>query len=80
MNKLYEILSAKAAMPAEWINDTTPIEDLDIESLDFIELIFEIEETFGVKIPAEWDDEFATVGDLSDALEQLQNSEDVSSE
>ena len=55
MNKLYEILSAKAAMPADWIKHTTPIEDLEIESLDFIEMVFEIEEAFDVKIPAEWD-------------------------
>ena len=36
MNVLYEILSEKAAMPAEWITDATRIEDLEIESLDFI--------------------------------------------
>ena len=80
MNRLYEILSAKAAMPADWIKHTTPIEDLEIDSLDFIEMVFEIEEAFDVKIPAEWDHEFATVGDLSDALERLQNSETPVSE
>ena len=80
MNVLYEILSEKAAMPAEWITDATRIEELEIESLDFIEMVFEIEEALDVKIPAEWDHEFATVGDLADALERLLNSEDLSSE
>ena len=40
MSKLIELVSAKAAMPGDWITPSTEIEALDIESLDFIELIF----------------------------------------
>jgi acyl carrier protein len=74
MDKLTELVAAKAAMPAEWIEASTTIDDLAIESLDFIELIFEIEEAFDIKIPSDWDGEFATMGDLSDAIDRLKNS------
>ena len=65
MDKLTELVSAKSAMPAEWIQPSTEIANLDIDSLDFVELIFEIESEFDIKIPTEWDGEFATMADLS---------------
>ena len=75
MSKLIELVSAKAAMPGDWITPSTEIEALDIESLDFIELIFEIENEFDIKIPNDWDGQFTTVGDLQTAIDRLKNSE-----
>ena len=75
MDKLTELVSAKAAMPADWIEPSTEMSNLGIDSLDFVELIFEIESEFDIKIPTEWDGEFATMADLSDAIERLKNSE-----
>ena len=80
MDKLTELVSAKSAMPAEWIQPSTEISNLDIDSLDFVELIFEIESEFDIKIPTEWDGEFATMTDLSDAIDRLKNSEATVSE
>ena len=80
MDKLTELVSAKSAMPAEWIQPSTEIANLDIDSLDFVELIFEIESEFDIKIPTEWDGEFATMADLSDAIDRLKNSEAPSAE
>ena len=70
MDKLTELVSAKSAMPAEWIQPSTEIANLDIDSLDFVELIFEIESEFDIKIPTEWDGEFATMADLSSSHHQ----------
>ncbi len=75
MDKLTELVSAKAAMPADWIEPSTEMSNLGIDSLDFVELIFEIESEFDIKIPTEWDGEFATMADLSDAIDRLKNSE-----
>ena len=75
MDKLMELVSAKSAMPTEWIQPSTKIANLDIDSLDFVELIFEIESEFDIKIPTERDGEFATIADLSDAIDRLKNSE-----
>ena len=70
MDELTELVSAKSAMPAEWIQPSTEISNLDIDSLDFVELIFEIESEFDIKIPTEWDGEFATMADLSSSHHQ----------
>ena len=70
MDKLTELVSAKSAMPAEWIQPSTEIANLDIDSLDFVELIFEIESEFDIKIPTEWDGEFATMAALSSSHHQ----------
>ena len=70
MDKLTELVSAKSAMPAEWIQPSTEIANLDIDSLDFVELIFEIESEFDIKIPTEWHGEFATMADLSSSHHQ----------
>ena len=75
MDKLTELVSAKAAMPADWIEPSTEMSNLGIDRLDFVELIFEIESEFDIKIPTEWDGEFATMADLSDAIDRLKNSE-----
>jgi len=80
MDKLTELVSAKSAMPTESIQPSTRIADLDIESLDFIELIFEIENAFDTKIPTDFDGGFTTMADLSAAIDRLKNSEAPASE
>jgi len=75
MHKIIELVANKSAMPADWITNATTIDDLAIESLDFVELIFEIETEFDVKIPTDWDADFTTIGDLIAAIDRLQNSE-----
>ena len=62
-------------MPAEWIQPSTKIANLDIDSLDVVELILEIESEFDIKIPTERDGEFATMADQSDAIDRLKNLE-----
>ncbi len=75
MDKLTELVSAKSAMLAEWIQPSTKIADLDIDILDFVELILKIESVFYINIPTERNGEFATMADLSDAINRLKNSE-----
>jgi acyl carrier protein len=53
---------------------TDRLEDLGIESLDAVEMIFELEEKFDVEIPYNANDsrpEFDTVGDVVRAVEGL---------
>ena len=75
MDKLTELVSAKSAMPAECTQPSTKTANLDIDSLDFVELIFEDESEFDIKIRTEWDEEFGTMADLFDAIDRLKNSE-----
>jgi acyl carrier protein len=53
---------------------TDRLEELGLESLDAVELIFELEEKFDIEIPYNANDsrpEFDTVGDVVRAVESL---------
>ena len=53
---------------------TDRLEDLGIESLDAVEMIFDLEEKFDIEIPYNANDprpEFHTVGDVVKAVEGL---------
>jgi acyl carrier protein len=50
------------------------LEDLGIESIDAVELIFELEEKFDIQIPYNANNpqmNFSTVGDVVDAIKNL---------
>lgn len=64
------VLSESLGVAADRITpEARLIEDLEIDSLDRIELVFALESAFGIEIP---DSEIAavrTVGDISDRIE-----------
>jgi len=65
--------SAAAQAP---IQLTDRLEDLGLESLDAVEMIFELEEKFDITIPYNANDsrmEFETVGDVVKAVQGLIN-------
>ena len=49
--ELIEILAQKVDADANEINPDHKLTDLDMDSLDFVELIFDIEEKYDVEIP-----------------------------
>ena len=65
-----------AADPASLTRDSR-LDDLNIESLDLVEIIFEIEERFGIEVPqnasAGSDSrlEFVTVGEIVDGVTDI---------
>jgi acyl carrier protein len=53
---------------------TDKLTDLGIESIDALEMIFDLEEKFGIQIPYNANSaatDFATVGDVVKAIEKL---------
>lgn len=53
---------------------TDKLEEIGVESLDAVEIIFDLEEKFGVEIPFNANDSqmaFETVGDIVSAVEGL---------
>ena len=50
--------------------DTVIKEDLDIDSLDFVDLVLEIEETWNVAIPDEVAQGFTTVKDVVNYIKE----------
>ncbi len=68
------IIAKKAPEPHEPIALTDSLEDIGIESIDALEMVFDLEEKFGIQIPYNANStgqEFATVGDVVKAIEGL---------
>ncbi len=68
------VISKKAPAGRKEIALTDRLEDIGIESIDALEMIFDLEERFGVQIPYNANSagqEFATVGDVVKAIEEL---------
>ena len=71
---IFDIIAEKAAVDREKIHAKAKLEDLEVESLDVVEIIFAIEEKFDVDIPFNANDqelEFDTVNDVVKAVEGL---------
>jgi acyl carrier protein/nodulation protein F len=68
------ILKKNMPKPLESITPDTLIKDLEIESLDLAVIVFDIEDTFGIEIPYNANEEveaFATVGSIATKVESL---------
>lgn len=59
--------------PAKVTMDATFRNDLAVDSLDLYELVYAIEEEFGVSIPDEKANEFETVGDVYEFIKSEMN-------
>lgn len=73
-NKIIDILKKNMREPPENIAPETPLLELDIESLDLAVIVFDIEDTFGIEIPYNANEEvedFTTVGSIASKVEEL---------
>lgn len=73
-DQIIDILNKNMPKPLESITLETPITDLEIESLDLAVIVFDIEDTFGIEIPYNANEDvedFATVGSIADKVELL---------
>ncbi|MGB0553569.1 MAG: phosphopantetheine-binding protein [Alphaproteobacteria bacterium] len=71
---IFEIIAEKAAVERGMVVSGASLEELEIESLDVVEIIFAIEEKFDIHVPFNANDEdleFDTVGDVVNAVENL---------
>ena len=72
--KIIEILKKHMKEPQDDIGLNTALTDLKIESLDLAMIVFDIEDTFGVEIPYNANDDvedFKTVGSVVDKVKAL---------
>ena len=67
------ILADKYSVPKETITPESTLESLGLDSLDLIELMFEVEDAFNIRVPQEAGTAFkaATVQDIVDNIEKL---------
>jgi nodulation protein F len=72
--KIIEILKKHMKEPRDDISLSTPLTDLKIESLDLAMIVFDIEDSFGIEIPYNANEEtadFKTVGSVVDRVKSL---------
>lgn len=80
-SKIVDILKKNMKDPPETISLDTKLSDLEIESLDLAVIVFDIEDSFGIEIPYNANEEmedFATVGSVVERVRQLISNSDTS--
>ena len=67
-----EIIAKSKSIPADSITLDSTFEQLNIDSLDKINISFEVEEAFNIDIPDEALGTIKTVGDMVEGVTKLQ--------
>lgn len=74
---IIEIVAKQAKADPAKLTRETKLSELDLQSIDIVELVFAIEEKFDIEVPYSPSDQntagisFQTVGEVSDAVEKL---------
>ena len=71
-NRCIDIIAKSKGIPADTITPASTFEELTIDSLDKINISFEVEEAFNIDIPDEALGTIRTVGDMIDGVTKLQ--------
>ena len=66
-----EVIASHIKSQPEAISRDMPLEDLGIDSLGAITILYELEDRYGIDIPNEIFDSLNIVGDIVDHLDQL---------
>ena len=67
LNKIKEIVPKFGVNPDDVKNDST-LEDLDMDSLDVVEIMQAIEDDLGIRVPDEDLEDLSTIGDAVTAV------------
>lgn len=70
-NRCIEIIAKSKGIAPESITLASTFDELNIDSLDKINISFEVEEAFGIEIPDEALGTLRTVGDMVEGVTQL---------
>lgn len=68
---IFEILQKEGSVEPDRLSRSATLEELELESLDVVEILFAIEERFDIEIPLnaqEILERFKTVGDIVDSV------------
>jgi acyl carrier protein len=67
LNKIKEIVPKFGVNPDD-VQDTSTLEDLDMDSLDVVEIMQAIEDDMGIRVPDEDLEDLTTIGDAVAAV------------
>ena len=74
LDALREILAANFSLQPDALTPDARLDDLDIDSLSVVEVLFAVEDRFGITIPSDSGqarNTLKTVGDLADFVDGL---------
>lgn len=82
MNEVYDkvvgLIAEKAKVDPATLNRDTQIQDINIDSLDVVEIFFDVEEAFDISIPYNVNEEklsdnanFRTIGNVVDTVSKI---------
>lgn len=75
-DRLQTILTRKFSVPAERIQPDSALENLGLDSLDLIEVLFEVEDEFKIRIPQDGSSlKTATVQDIINNIDKLRSDD-----
>jgi len=72
-----DLIAKQAKVDAATLSRDSKLSDLNLQSIDVVELVFAIEEKFDIEVPYGPDDRdaagisFQTAGDIADAVDKL---------
>ncbi len=69
--RVVEAVAAVKKMPVEQVNAGQTLEELRVDSLDAVTLVFDLEEAFGVSLPDDKVRSLRTVQDIIDGIRLL---------
>ncbi len=69
LQKIKEIISEQTGIEEEKLSESTTIEDVMADSLDTVEMLMSIEESFDMDIPDSDAEKFTNIGDLVSYIE-----------
>ncbi|MCU0239748.1 MAG: phosphopantetheine-binding protein [Pyrinomonadaceae bacterium] len=75
--RVISVIAKFKKIPAETISETTTLEELGLDSLDGLNLIFELEEEFDITIPDDKALSMKTVGEMIQGLEKVISGEAI---
>ena len=67
LNKIKEIVPKFGVNPDD-VSDSSTLEDLDMDSLDVVEIMQAIEDDLGIRVPDEDLEDLTTIGDAVNAV------------
>jgi acyl carrier protein len=71
---VFEVISRELSLPSEAFSLETPLEELGIDSLKAITILYELEDRLDIEIPNEVFDSIKNVGDIVQQLNWLTTS------
>ena len=71
LQRVIRVLAETQKVPADSVTAGSTFEELGIDSLDGINILFAIENEFGINVPDDAAKQIRSVGDLAEGVEKL---------